>query len=277
MDVDFGLTTDDYAAYRAGFPEAFFDRVFGDGYVKANASLLDLGTGTGTLARGFAVRGCRVTGMDRSAQMIEQAREISRQQKLEIDFRVAPAESTGLPDASFEIVTAGQCWHWFDRPKAAQEAKRVLKPNGTIIIAHFDWIPISGNVVDLTEQLITKHNPGWAFGGGTGIYPQWLRDLGEAGFEDIVTFSFDMDVSYTAHAWRGRIRASAGVGASLPPEDVSRFDSEMKRMLEEKFQVYPERSRRTKAGSARVEPGRNETILPIPHRIFAVIAQSPSR
>jgi len=269
MDVDFGLTTDDYAAYRAGFPDAFFNRVFGDGCVKATASLLDLGTGTGTLARGFALRGCRVTGMDRSRQMIEQAREISRQQELEIDFRVAPAEETGLPDTSFDIVTAGQSWHWFERPKAAQEVKRILKPNGRVIIAHFDWIPISGNVVDLTEQLIIKHNPNWKFGGGTGIYPQWLRDLGEAGFEDILTFSFDMDVPYTADAWRGRIRASAGVGASLPPEDVSRFDSEMKKMLEEKFQAP--------AGSARDEPGRNEAVLPIPHRIFAVIAQSPSR
>ena len=261
MDINFGLTADDYAAYRAGFPDAFFDRVFADGYVTTNASLLDLGTGTGTLARGFAVRGCRVTGMDRSEQMIEQVREISKQQKLEIDFRVAPAEETGLPDASFDIVTAGQCWHWFDRPKAAGEVKRILKPNGTVIIAHFDWIPVLENICALTEALILKYNPGWKkFADGIGIYPQWLRDLGEAGFENIVTFSFDMDVPYTADAWRGRIRASSGVGASLPPEDVSRFDFEMKQMLEEKFQTAVS----------------GEAVLPVPHRIFAVIAQSAS-
>ena len=85
MDVNFGLTADDYAAYRAGFPDAFFDRVFAGGYVKANTSLLDLGTGTGTLARGFAARGCHVTGIDPSEQMIEQARELSKQRELEID------------------------------------------------------------------------------------------------------------------------------------------------------------------------------------------------
>jgi len=260
MDINFGLTADDYATYRAGFPDAFFDRVFAEEYVNVNASLLDLGTGTGTLAHGFAARGCRVTGIDRSEQMIEQARKLSQKQGLDIVFQVATAEETGLPDASFDIVTAGQCWHWFERPKAAMEIKRILKPNGTIIIAHFDWIPISGNVVDLTEQLIIKHNPNWMFGGGTGIYPQWPRDLGEAGFENIVTFSFDMDVPYTADTWRGRIRASAGVGASLSPEDVSRFDSEMKGMLEEKFQA----------------PAGSEAVLPVPHRIFAVIAYSPS-
>jgi SAM-dependent methyltransferase len=222
---------------------------------------LDIGTGTGTLARGFAERGCHVTGIDRSEQMIAQAKELSQQQGLDVDFRVATAEETGLPDSSFDIVTAGQCWHWFDRPKAAQEMKRLLKPNGTVIIAHFDWLPLTGNIVDLTEKLVTKFNPPWAkFAGGFGLYPQWLRDLGEAGFENIITFSFDVDAPYTADAWRGRMRASSGVSASLSAEDVSRFDFELKQLLEEKFQAS--------AGS--------DAVLPVPHRIFAVIAQSPS-
>ena len=69
------------------------------------------------------------------------------------------------------------------------------------------------------------------------MYPQWLRDLGEADFEDIVTFSFDMDAPYTADAWRGRMRASSGVAASLSDEEVSRFDSELGQLLEEKYQV----------------------------------------
>ena len=262
MDVNFGLTANDYAKYRAGFPDAFFDCVFADGYVKPNVSLLDIGTGTGTLARGFAARGCHVAGVDRSEQMIEQAKELSVVQGLEVDFRVATAEDTGLPDSAFDIVTAGQCWHWFDRPKAAQEVKRLLKPNGTIIIAHFDWLPLKDNIVDLTEKLVIKFNPPWAkFAGGFGMYPQWLRDLGEAGFENIVTFSFDMDVPYTADAWRGRMRASSGVAASLSDEDVSRFDFELKQLLEEKYQA----------------PARSETVLKVPHRIFAVIARCPSK
>jgi SAM-dependent methyltransferase len=267
MDVNFGLTADDYTKHRAGFPDTFFERVFADGYVKAGDTLLDIGTGTGTLARGFAMRGCHVTGTDYSAQMVERAKEMRKQQGLDVVFRVAPAEETGFPDSTFDIVTAGQCWHWIDRPRAADEVKRILKPGGTVIIAHFDWIPITGNVVDLTEKLINKHNPNWKYGGGTGMYPEWLRDLGETGFENIVTFSFDVDAPYTADAWRGRIRASAGVGASLSPEAVSRFDSQLKLLLEEKFQVQ--------AGNARVEPGRNEAVLPIPHRIFAVIAHNP--
>jgi len=267
MNVNFEYTAGDYAKFRAGFPDPFFDRVYADGFVKAGTSLLDLGTGTGTLARGFALRGCHVTGIDRSAQMLEQAKELGKQMGVDVEYRVATAEATGLQDSSFDIVTAGQCWHWFDRAQAAQEVKRILKPDGTIIIAHFDWLPLTGNVVELTEQLIVKHNPAWHFSGGSGMHPQWLRDLGEAAFANIRTFSFDVDVPYSPEAWRGRIRASSGVGASLSPEKVERFDSELKQLLEAQDQLS--------AGKARVEHGRNEAVLLIPHRIFAVSAQKP--
>jgi ubiquinone/menaquinone biosynthesis C-methylase UbiE len=60
--------------------------------------------------------------------MLEQAKELDKRSGVEIEYRIAKAEATGLPDASFDIVTAGQCWHWFDRPTAAQEVKRILKP-----------------------------------------------------------------------------------------------------------------------------------------------------
>jgi SAM-dependent methyltransferase len=257
MNVNFGLTSNDYAKYRAGFPDAFFERVFAGGFVKRGDSLVDLGTGTGTLARGFTLRGCRVIGIDQSEQMIEQAKELSKQGGTDVEYRVATAEETGLPDSSVDVVTAGQCWHWFDRLKAALETRRILKPNGKIIIAHFDWIPLTGNVVDLTEQLINKHNPKWTYGGGTGIYPQWLRDLAEAGLANIQTFSFDINVPYSPEAWRGRIRASAGIGASLLLEQVEKFDAELKQLLEEHFQAS------------------DKTVLQVPHRVFAVIAIAP--
>ena len=68
MNVNFGLTAEDYAKHRAGFPDVFFARVFNEGIVREGDSLVDLGTGTGTLARGFAQRGCDVIGLDISAQ-----------------------------------------------------------------------------------------------------------------------------------------------------------------------------------------------------------------
>jgi SAM-dependent methyltransferase len=264
MNINFGLTAEDYAKHRAGFPDVFFERIFSWGIVKEGDSLVDLGTGTGTLARGFALRGCNVIGLDISAQLLEQAKDLGTQAGLNIDFRFAKAESTGLPDEAFDVVTAGQCWHWFDRPIVAAEVRRILKPDGRVIIAHFDWLPLKDNIVDATEKLIKKYNPKWyeTSANGFGLYPQWLRDLGEAGFHDIQTFSFDMDVSYTHEAWRGRIRASAGVGASLSAEEVSKFDSELKSMLE----ALDQAELKSDAGY--------HYILNIPHRIFVVHAHN---
>ena len=45
--------------------------------------------------------------------------------------------------------------------------------------------------------------------GVTGLYPTWLRDLGEAGYGRIESFSFDLPVAYTHEEWRGRTRAGA--------------------------------------------------------------------
>ena len=51
--------------------------------------------------------------------------------------------------------------------------------------------------------------------GGTGLYPQRMSDLSQAGFTDLESASFDMTQPYSHEAWIGRIKASAGIRASL--------------------------------------------------------------
>jgi len=250
LDTDFGRTASDYARHRAGFPPSLFGRLRERGIGISGQRMLDLGTGTGSLARGFARAGAVVTGLDIAPQLLEYARALDRAEELHIEYRVARAEATGLADGQFELVSAGQCWHWFDRPRAAAEVRRLLRPGGQVLIVHFDWLPLPGNVVAATEALILKHNPAWHLAGGTGIYPRWFADLSLAGFGRLESFSYDETVNYTRESWRGRIRASAGVAASLPPERVVLFDSEHAEMLARSFPEEP---------------------LCIPHRVFAVM------
>ena len=115
-------------------------------------------------------------------------------------------------------------------------------------------LSLPGNLVAATESLIRDHNPDWAFGGGSGLHPDWLVDAATAGFEDLETFSFDQDVTYSHEAWRGRIRASAGVGASLPPPVVDAFDRALKALLAERFPDDPQA---------------------VPHRVFCLTARAP--
>ncbi|HVJ89326.1 MAG TPA: class I SAM-dependent methyltransferase [Labilithrix sp.] len=258
-NVDFGQAASDYATHRAGFPEAFFDRVRAFGIGFPGQRLVDLGTGTGTLARGFARRGLRTTGVDISSQLLDKVGELAARDGIEVERRLASAEETGLPDHSFDVVTAGQCWHWFDRPKAAAEAARLLVPGGLLMIAHFDWLPYAGNVAEATEELIERHNPAqWKphirIGQSTGIYAPWTFDVVNAGFGAVETFSFDVTMPYTHEGWRGRIRASQGVAAMLSAEAVAAFDREHEAVLKERFP---------------------QPILEIPHRVFALICRAP--
>ena len=253
--VDFGRTASDYARHRAGFPPSLFERLRERGLGIPGQRLLDLGTGTGSLARGFARNGSLVTGLDIAPLLLEQARALDRAEDLHIEYRVARAEATGYADALFDLVSAGQCWHWFDRPRAAAEVRRVLRPGGRVLIAHFDWLPLPGNVVAATESLILKHNPAWHLAGGSGVHPRWFADLAQAGFGELESFSYDESVSYTHQDWRGRIRASAGVAASLDAAGVERFDAAHAALL---AQRYP------------------QPVLQMPHRVFALIGRKPS-
>lgn len=255
MTIDFGHTAQDYAAHRAGFPKSFFSLAARWGVGLAGQRLVDLGTGTGTLARGFALRGCAVTALDTAVPMLEQARRLDALSGAQVDYWVAAAEQTGLPDAWADAVTAGQCWHWFQRPSAAAEALRILRPGGRLLIAHFDWIPLPGNLPEATERLIQRHNPAWHMAGGSGLHPQWLYDVAAAGFHGLETYSYDLMVPYTPEAWRGRIRASAGVAASLAPEQVARFDAELALLLAQRF------------------PGHS---IPVHHRVWALLAHKPA-
>ncbi len=237
--VDFGRAADDYRAHRAGFPAAFFRRLASQAGLLAGMSALDVGTGTGTIARGLAALGLDVTAIDPSEEMLAAARDLAAGDGVSIRFQTGRAEALDFADGRFDLIVAGQCWHWFDRMQAAAEAFRTLKPGGVLAIAHFDWTPEPGSAVAATEAMILEANPAWKMAGGSGIYPAWLGDMSRAGFRDIETASFDIDQPYSHTAWRGRIRASAGVKASLSAAEVETFDTKLATMLARDFPDDP--------------------------------------
>jgi SAM-dependent methyltransferase len=260
---DFGRAALDYARYRAGFPPELLVRLDRMGVMRAGMRVADLGTGTGSLARLFARAGCEVVGVDISAALLDQARELDRQDGVQIRYVEAQAERTGLPSHKFDLVSAGQCWHWFDRPAAAREVARLLVGGGAVVIAHLDWLACRGNVVDATQELIVRYTPAgdpahgaWRFARGTGVYPQWLSDLQSAGFSSIETFSFDLAIRYSHEDWVGRVRASAPIGGALDSDGVQAFSDELAAMMRLRFAADPQT---------------------VPHRVWAVTARSPLR
>jgi SAM-dependent methyltransferase len=251
MKVDFGNTSADYGRFRAGFPAEIFARLERAGIGLAGQRILDLGTGTGSMARGLSRHDAVVCGLDAALTQLREARRIDREADIRTRYAVGRAERLPFAGASFDVVSAGQCWRWFDAPVVLAEVRRVLAEGGRLVIATFDWLPLPGSVSAATEELIRAHNPVWNLHGGDGLHEEWLPDLVAAGFRRAEGFFFDTAVPYTHEAWRGRIRASAGIGASLNPARVRAFDAEHAEMLARLFPMEP---------------------LSVPHRTFAVIA-----
>lgn len=236
--VDFGRTSDDYARFRPGPPGSLYERI---DRIKSlrGCDALDVGTGPGIAAMELATRGARVIGIDTSAEQLAAGRTTAAERGLTIDFRVGKAEVLGVANASVDLYMALQCWHWFDPVKAGAEAMRVLRPDGVIVVASFDYLPRRSKVAGRTEELILKYNPTWPMSGGNGVHVNPLNNLPDSGFVGVEQFSYEHRQPFTHEAWRGRMRTCNGVGASLPAETAAAFDRELADLLAREFPEEP--------------------------------------
>ena len=248
--IDYGVAAEDYGAHRQGFPADFFHRLHAMRIGVAGQRLLDLGTGTGLLAREFARRGCLVTGVDFSARLLSVAEHANAGEVVRPRYLRVRAESTKLPPAGFDIVACGTSWHLFNRAAAAREARRVLTPGGRLVIAHLDWHTAPGTVAAATLRLMERYGPG-ALAASTFVYPDWTQELTAAGFCHWEAFGFTTPLRYTPTAWRGRVRASQRGAPTMDKLKLDRFDSALGRMLARQF------------------PGPS---LSVQHRVFSLVA-----
>jgi SAM-dependent methyltransferase len=114
-----------YAEHRPHYPRQLFTWLAG---LAARRKLAwDCATGSGQVAVGLTEDFERVIGTDASEEQIAAAVAHPR-----VEYRVAPAESSGLASDSADVVTVGQALHWLDRPAFYAEARRVLHRDGVV-------------------------------------------------------------------------------------------------------------------------------------------------
>ncbi len=116
-----------YAKYRPSYPPAAIDLLEARCGLKAGTTVVDLGCGTGILSALLLKRGARVVGIEPNREMRTYA-----DRALGGDFRSGSgtAENTQMPDGHFDLLVAGQSFHWFDPQRTRAEAMRILKPGG---------------------------------------------------------------------------------------------------------------------------------------------------
>jgi SAM-dependent methyltransferase len=110
----------DYVKYRPSYPAAAIDIILAG--LGAAPVVADIGAGTGISARLLADRGARVIAIEPNAAMRAAAASHPA-----ISARNGTAEATGLADASVDLITCFQAFHWFDPEPTLREFQRILK------------------------------------------------------------------------------------------------------------------------------------------------------
>ncbi|MEJ3652569.1 class I SAM-dependent methyltransferase [Actinomycetes bacterium KLBMP 9759] len=125
----FGTHTVRYDRARPGYPPETVTAIV-TAIVTAPRGLdvLDVGCGTGISSRQFTAAGCRVLGVDPDPRMAEFARTTG------LDVEVARFEDWDPAGRTFDLVVAGQSWHWVDPVAGAAKAAAVLRPAGRLAV-----------------------------------------------------------------------------------------------------------------------------------------------
>ncbi len=119
--------------------------------------VLDVGTGTGAIARLLAEMGHRVTGIDFAERMLEKASAKAAQAHLQVEFRLGDAENVPFADATFDAVTCRHLlWQLPDPADVIKEWLRVLKPRGKLVVIEGKWkeVSLGGKTHELAANLL---------------------------------------------------------------------------------------------------------------------------
>lgn len=123
----------DYAKYRPSYPDKAIATLLEGLGNPSQLVAADIGAGTGISSRLLADRGVHVLAIEPNAAM----REAALLHPL-VEFRNGTAEATDLPNASVDLVTCFQAFHWFDAQPTLLEFHRILKPSGRLAVVWND-------------------------------------------------------------------------------------------------------------------------------------------
>lgn len=127
---DSAATAADYERARPSYPAEALAHVVGHGAIGPGRQVLDLAAGTGKLTRLLLPTGADVVAVEPVPAMRDQFTSGLPS----VEVLDGTAEAVPLDDASVDVVTVAQAFHWFDPVKALAEIRRVLRPGGHLFL-----------------------------------------------------------------------------------------------------------------------------------------------
>jgi len=206
---------DSYAAYRPTYPQALID--FLADCCEHRRSAWDCATGNGQTALALTRYFDRIVATDASAAQIDSAPPHPK-----IEYRVAVAETSELPEKSIDLVTVSQALHWFDIDRFFGEAVRVLVSGGVLAAWSYGLCSVEPSADALVLELYRNTDRYWP--------PE--RRLVEGGYRSIelpmpaiAAPAFEMTASWRADAMLGYLRTWSACRRYLEDRGVDPVDS----------------------------------------------------
>lgn len=146
----------EYAEYRPSYPPALVDQLAR--LVPQSGTVWEAGCGSGQLSLPLASRFARVIATDVSAEQIAQAPAHPA-----IEYRLASAESSGLPDGTIDLSIAAQAAHWFDLAGYYGEVRRVSKPDAIVALITYGMTRIDDPIDRIVHRFYSETvGPYWS-------------------------------------------------------------------------------------------------------------------
>lgn len=215
---DFGKTSEEYAKYRDIYPDEILNKLYELGVGREGTRWLDLGTGTGVIPRGMAKYKADITAVDISENQIEQAKRLSEGME-NIHYLACSAEDICFPEKYFDVITACQCFWYFDPDVIVPKIRFLLKEDGFFLKLYLTYDAKTDETATASWAMVKRINTNWA--GGSAV-----KDLTTHYFDEPHMDSMIIDIPFTRERWHGRMLASRGVMASMDEEMLERFHEE---------------------------------------------------
>lgn len=210
----------DYARYRPSYPAAAIDFILAGLGDPKTLRAADIGAGTGISSRLLAERGLHVDAIEPNKEMVAAARVHPL-----VVYRDGSGEQTGLKDASADLVTCFQSYHWLKRDAATHEFQRILRPGGRIAVA---W-----NITDNRDALSAAYD--FAIEKAAGKVPSAYR--GSAGDDLIANPPFRNGVKQL-FTHRQRVELEAFLGRARSSSHLALEGAAFETLLRELTELH---------------------------------------
>jgi SAM-dependent methyltransferase len=208
----FGADPERYDRTRPRYPAGVIEAIAA---AAPGTGVLDVGCGTGIVARQFAALGCRVLGVEVDPRMAGFARGRGT------EVEVARFEDWDPAGRRFDAVVAGQTWHWIDPVAGAVKAAEALTPGGCLAVFWNVHMPARG-LAEAFADVYRRAVPDFPlYRPGLEAYEP-LRQRAAGGIRDSGAFAeperlrFDWEQPYTREEWLEQVPTFGGYNR-FPP------------------------------------------------------------